>query len=107
MTCLWVSWASRKNDMPKYSLRFAPAAERQFKKLSKPVQLIIRDAIDALADNPIPEGAVKLQGVKGLWRIRSGEYRIIYTIERMEITVVILKINDRKNVYRNLKNIKL
>ena len=93
--------------MPEYSIRIAPAAERQFKKLPKRVQPVIRDAITALADNPIPGYAVKIQNVNEIWRIRSGDYRILYTIEKKEITVVIVKIGDRKNVYRNLKNLKL
>jgi len=58
--------------------------------------------IDALADNPRPSGAEKLKGAKDLWRIRSGNYRIIYTIQDEALLVLVIRIGHRREVYRYL-----
>lgn len=56
--------------------------------------------IDALKGNPIPAGAKKLQGVEALYRVRVGDFRIIYAIDQGRLRVLIVKIGDRKDVYR-------
>ena len=59
-------------------------------------------AVNLLAENPFPHGSLKLEGIKGkLYRIRKGNYRIIYAVEHSVITVTILKIAHRKDVYRS------
>jgi len=56
--------------------------------------------IDSLADNPRPPGASKLSGLER-YRIRQGRYCILYTIEDSVLVVHVIKIGDRKNVYRS------
>ena len=56
--------------------------------------------IDSLADNPRPPGALKLSGLER-YRIRQGRYCILYTIEDSVLVVHVIKIGDRKNVYRS------
>jgi len=56
--------------------------------------------IDSLADNPWPPGASKLSGLER-YRIRQGRYCILYTIEDSVLVVHLIKIGDRKNVYRS------
>ena len=56
--------------------------------------------IDSLADNPRPPGALKLSGLER-YRIRQGRYCILYTIEDSVLVVHLIKIGDRKNVYRS------
>ena len=79
---------------------FAPAALRQFRKLPAPVQKRLSPHIDALADNPRPPGVVKLSGTSDIYRIRVGDYRIIYEIQDIGLVILILKIGNRRDVYK-------
>jgi mRNA interferase RelE/StbE len=58
------------------------------------------ERIRALAENPRPMGAEKLSGVRDKYRIRQGNYRVLYEIEDNVLTVFVVKIADRKDVYR-------
>ncbi len=61
---------------------------------------MVAAAIVTLAANPRPPGAVKLAGTADLWRIRVKNYRVIYTVVSTELIVTVVKIGDRKDVYR-------
>ena len=56
--------------------------------------------IEALKDNPIPAGAKKLQGAETLYRVRAGDYRIIYDLNQGMLRVLVVKIGNRRDVYR-------
>ena len=86
--------------MAKYSVEITETAERQLRKLSKPDQIRLLKVIRALADEPFPYGCRKLQGYEHAFRLRMGVYRVIYTIENRRLTVVVMKIGHRKDVYR-------
>lgn len=60
----------------------------------------ILHAASSLAHDPRPPGARKLEGISDTWRIRAGDYRIIYTIEDDRLVVLIVKIGHRREVYR-------
>jgi len=60
----------------------------------------LRDAIDALAQEARPAGCVKLAGSPDLYRIRVGDYRIVYQIKDNELLVLVLSIGHRREVYR-------
>ena len=83
-----------------YRVVLTPAAERQFAKLSHQAREMIAAVLLALARNPRPVGCVKLTGAEDLWRIRVRQYRVIYQILDDELIVTIVKIGDRKDVYR-------
>lgn len=83
-----------------YSIFVAPPAERQFKALAEPTQKRITKRLRTLADNPRPQGVKKLIGKEDLYRIREGDYRIIYTLREKELIVLVVKIGDRKEIYR-------
>ncbi|KAF0249831.1 MAG: RelE/StbE family addiction module toxin [bacterium] len=85
----------------KYKVEFSPKAERQFKKLSKQVQLRLKGAIDALALEPRPSGSEKTKK-GGFYRIREGDYRIIYEIEDQKLLVLVLFLGHRREIYREL-----
>ena len=85
-----------------YTITVAPAAERQLKALPKPTQTQIVRRIDKLANDPLPHGIEKIAGEDDRYRLRSGNYRILYTINDQEVIVVVVKIGDRKEVYRRL-----
>ncbi|MDI3464335.1 MAG: hypothetical protein OJF50_003156 [Nitrospira sp.] len=83
-----------------YSILLAPPAERQLKALAEATQKRIITRLKTLQRNPRPQGIKKLAGEGNLYRIRDGSYRIIYTIQDKELIVLVVKIGDRKEVYR-------
>lgn len=85
-----------------YEVRLTPAAQRELKAFEAPIQRQLLKRLASLAKNPRPKGLEKLSGGEGLYKIRSGNYRIIYTIHDRELLVVVVRIGDRKEVYRNL-----
>lgn len=82
-----------------YSLFVEAKADKDLGKLPPDVQERIDVAIDGLADDPNPPGARKLQGREG-YRIKVGDYRVLYAVNEEEMTVTILRVGHRKNVYR-------
>ncbi|MBH0188780.1 MAG: type II toxin-antitoxin system RelE/ParE family toxin [Nitrospira sp.] len=83
-----------------YSILLAPPAERQLKALAEATQKRIVTRLKTLQHNPRPQGVKKLTGEDDLYRIREGSYRIIYTIRDNELVILVVKIGDRKEVYR-------
>ena len=82
-----------------YRIEIAPAAERQIRKLEATVRPKIFKKIDSLGSNPRPPGMEKLTNT-GLYRVRVGDYRIIYDVEDKVTRVLVLKVGDRKQVYK-------
>ncbi|MDP9801269.1 mRNA interferase RelE/StbE [Arcanobacterium wilhelmae] len=82
-----------------YSIEFRPAALRQLKKVPPEEQAKIRGAIALLARDPYPPRVKALKGRPGL-RVCVGDYRIIYTVEDRRLVVVVVKIGNRRDVYR-------
>ena len=85
--------------MTPYRLAFETRARRELKKLTPEIAVRIAFAIAALADNPRPRGCLKLEG-SALWRIRVGQYRVIYEVQDSEQVIIITRIDDRSDVYR-------
>ena len=87
--------------MAKYSLRIKKSARKELESIATKAdrRRIIR-RIESLADNPRPRGAIKLSG-RERYRIRQGRYHILYTIQDTVLIVQVIKIGDRKAVYRN------
>lgn len=83
----------------RYSLEFVPSARKALAKLPWEVRKRIQAAIDRLADNPLPPGVQKLQGEPG-YRVRVGDYRIIYDVEHGRLTILVIRIGHRREVYR-------
>lgn len=83
-----------------YSILLSPPAERQLKALAEPIQKRMVKRLRTLKENPRPQGVKKLAGEDDLYRIREGDYRIIYTIRDKELIVLVVKIGDRKEIYR-------
>ncbi|HEX7507356.1 MAG TPA: type II toxin-antitoxin system RelE/ParE family toxin [Polyangia bacterium] len=86
--------------MAKFSIQVLPSAERDLSSLYGSIRKRIVARIDTLAENPNPSGAVKLQGEKDMWRVRVGDYRILYTIQNAQLVVLVIKIGHRREVYR-------
>jgi mRNA interferase RelE/StbE len=83
----------------KYQVKVQPSAEKEIGNLDKPGQKKIIKALDALSENPRPTGCKKLVGSPA-WRVRVGQYRIIYTIEDKVLRIEIVRVAHRKEVYR-------
>lgn len=84
-----------------YSVDFKPIAIRQINKLDKSIQARLKPKIYALAENPRPSGVKKLQGYENRYRIRVGDYRILYEIHDKILSVLIIEVGPRGGgVYR-------
>ncbi|MFB9466531.1 type II toxin-antitoxin system RelE family toxin [Streptomyces cinereospinus] len=87
----------------KYACRFTTAAQRQLRALSRPDAMRILTALTALGDDPYRQDAdvEKLTGPSGLYRLRVGSHRVAYQIDDGELVVLVVKVGDRRDVYRN------
>ena len=85
-----------------WAVVFAPAARRQLAALSPDVQRRITRVIDALAAEPRPHGAMVLAGDRSIWRVRVGDYRVLYEIRGEELVVMVVGIGHHREVYRGL-----
>jgi mRNA interferase RelE/StbE len=83
-----------------YAIRFKPAALRQLEKLPHDVQKRIAARIEALRDAPFASGCKKLSGEPDPWRLRVGNYRVIYQVYGSMLLVLVLNIGHRREVYR-------
>ena len=83
----------------RYALTFRPAALRALRKLDRQIAERIKAATEALQDDPRPPGAKMLTGSHGLWRIRIGDYRIVYTVDDQQRLVRVAAAGHRRDVY--------
>jgi len=87
---------------PRYRIELTRDALRALAKLDKPVRRRVQGAIDRLADDPHPAGMIALRGAPGAFRIRVGDYRVIYVLRDDLLLVVVIDIGHRRDVYRNV-----
>ncbi len=80
-----------------------PAAGRQLRKLPRAAQGQVVEVLATLGIDPRPPGAKALAGAKGLLRVRSGSYRVVYQVADRELLVSIVAVGDRREVYRQLR----
>lgn len=83
----------------KYRILYQPATEKQFRRIAPAMRQKIRMAISALADDPRPHGFKKLV-TRDQYRIRVGDYRVIYEIHDRTVTVVVVEVGNRRDIYR-------
>jgi mRNA interferase RelE/StbE len=81
-----------------YTINVLPTAVRHIAKLDRQVRRRIDRAIMALGNNPRPPGATKLGDVDA-WRIRVGDWRVIYQIRDSELLVLVIRVGHRRDVY--------
>ena len=85
--------------MRKYQIIIKKVALKELKKLPKQEIARISKLIKSLSDEPRPRGCKKLKSYDNLWRVRSGNYRVIYGIEDKILIVEVMEIGDRKDIY--------
>ncbi|MCX7011014.1 MAG: type II toxin-antitoxin system RelE/ParE family toxin [Candidatus Sumerlaeota bacterium] len=83
-----------------YAIEFAKSAAKQLATLPGDARRRISLRITALAANPRPPGAVKLEGVADTYRFRVGAYRVIYEVQDKRLLIYVLRVAHRKIVYR-------
>jgi mRNA interferase RelE/StbE len=84
----------------RYRIVFTKRAERDLESIPVRDQARLARRIDTLAANPRPAGAKKLTGADDLYRLRSGDYRVVYSIEDDVITVTVIRMGHRRDIYR-------
>jgi mRNA interferase RelE/StbE len=82
-----------------YEVEFTKSAQKELKKLPKKVSLRIAKAILKLSENPRAAKVRPMVGVRS-WRLRVGEYRVIYDISDKKLSILIIRVRHRKDVYR-------
>ena len=82
-----------------YSVRLSPAAARQLRKFDPQTRRRLQAVIELLSDEPRPPAATRLVGGAGEWRVRTGDYRVIYEIHDGELLVLVLRMAHRREVY--------
>ena len=83
-----------------YALFIKPSAERDLRKLSRTTRERIHLKILTLRDDPRPHGSRKLSGNLEGWRIRVGDYRILYYIDDATKSITVVRVKHRRDVYR-------
>lgn len=84
-----------------YEVRFTPPADRQVNKLPQAIRPKIIARAESLADNPRPPGVKMLMNAEqGTYRVREGDYRIVYDIEDDILLVLVVRVGHRRDVYR-------
>lgn len=83
-----------------YRVTITRGAAKTFRGLHPQVAARLKVAIEALSEDPRPPGSLQLRGGDGEFRIRVGDYRIIYDVEDDELVVLVLRVGHRREIYR-------
>ena len=82
-----------------YVVNLSPAAARQLRKFDPRTRRRLQAVIELLANEPRPPAATRLVGGAGEWRVRTGDYRVIYEIHDAELLVLVLRMAHRREIY--------
>ena len=85
--------------MAKYAIDIKPSAREELESLSDRLIARLIPKIEGLAPNPRPSGCRKLRGYKDLWRIRVGDYRVVYVVDDARRNLSITRVAHRQDVY--------
>lgn len=85
-----------------YRIELTRDAVRALAKLDKPVRRRIQGAIDKLAADARPAGTIALRGIPGAFRIRVGDYRVIYAVYDDRLLIVVIDVGHRREIYREV-----
>jgi mRNA interferase RelE/StbE len=85
--------------MDEYLIVFARSARKELESLPEATARRILTRIESLAAEPRPRGCLKLSGSDDYWRIRVGEYRVLYSIDDSELLIDVVAVRHRKDAY--------
>ena len=88
--------------MPPYEVIAAPGVEKDLRRLTVQVQRRVLQRMEGLRENPLPYGVERLSGSPERYRIRVGDYRIVYAIDNDVRRIIVLRARHRRDVYRSL-----
>jgi len=88
--------------MTSYRIVFRRSAEKELRRLPKKAVARVMEHIERLIEDPRPRQSVKLTGAEYLYRLRVGDYRIIYTVEAEKGQITIQYVRHRRDAYRDL-----
>jgi mRNA interferase RelE/StbE len=86
--------------MASYNIVFKPSVEKDLRSLPKSVIVRVLRQIEVLKKNPFPRKSVKLVGAEQLYRIRIGDYRVVYGVDKEDKEIMVHYIRHRREVYR-------
>ena len=86
--------------MGTYRIEWKTPALRELKRLDRQIFPLIVAAVDSLSLDPLPSGIRKLQGSQRMYRLRVGNYRVIYELYESHLIIVIVRVRHRKDAYR-------
>ena len=93
---------SREEEPRRYTVALAPRAVKELAAIDAVQRRRIARRIDALQENPRPPGAIRLAGHDDLWRLRVGDYRIIYAIDGGALVILVIRVGHQREIYRKL-----
>ena len=85
-----------------YIIRFSHSAKKDIRRIPSAILQRIQDAMDALRKDPLPDGCEPIRGYKHCYRIRIGNYRVVYEVATQIRIITIIRIGHRQNVYQEL-----
>lgn len=88
-----------------YRIEVTPRARKDLKALPKRERQRVAEQIDALISDPRPTGCRKLKGREDFYRIRAGDYRVVYQIEDEVLLILIVRVGDRKEIYEIIRRL--
>ncbi len=90
--------------MPSYQVEFLKSAQKEFDRLPTKIQDKILESLTILSNNPFSEilRYKKIKGSDSLYRIKVGDYRVLYEVKNDILLIVVIKLGHRKDVYRHL-----
>lgn len=83
-----------------YEINLTSSARKEVRNLERPIASRVGAALDALVTEPRPPGCRKLEGEDDSWRVRVGDYRIIYMIDDRAATIQVIAVRHRRDAYR-------
>jgi mRNA interferase RelE/StbE len=88
--------------MASFSVILKPSVDKDLRALPKPMVTRLLEHIEKLKTDPLPRQSLKLSGAENLYRVRVGDYRIVYEVDSKSRQVTIYYVRHRRDVYRNL-----
>lgn len=88
--------------MVSYKIEWKHSAKKELRKLEKAVTLRIINAVEDLASEPRSKGSRKLQGSEHLYRVRVGDYRVVYAIKNKVLLIEVIRIGHSEDIYKKI-----
>ncbi|MCF6284791.1 MAG: type II toxin-antitoxin system RelE/ParE family toxin [Candidatus Hydrogenedentes bacterium] len=88
--------------MALYSIEWKKSARKELRKLEKSAIPRVLEVVKSLIYDPYPAGSRKLQCSEHLYRVRIGDYRVVYSVKNEVLLIEVIRVGHRKDIYRNL-----